>query len=127
MGAAGPNQPADNVRRIPRRYPRVRLVTQVESRASGQSSIGRTENISEGGVLVLSRDTFEPETDVIVRFSLAPNQTVQARGTVVHATPGVSMGIQFVQIKPEEAAAIRDFVSRAADEQAEDKPGTPKS
>jgi len=121
MGAAGPSQPPDSARRIPRRYPRVRLVTQVESRASGQSSIGRTENISEGGVLVLSRDTFEPETDVIVRFNLAPNQTVQAQGTVVHATPGVSMGIQFVQIKPEDVAAIRDFVNRAC-EMADEEP-----
>ncbi len=124
MGAAEPSQPADNARRIPRRHPRVRLVTQVESRASGQSSIGRTENISEGGVLVLSRDTFEPETDVIVRFNLAPNQAVQAQGTVVHATPGVSMGIQFVQIRPEDVAAIRDFVSRACAE-AEEARGSP--
>ena len=126
MGAAGPSQPSDNVRRIPRRYPRVRLVTQVESRTSGQSSIGRTENISEGGVLVLSRDTFETETDVIVRFSLAPNQTVQAQGTVVHATAGVSMGIQFVQIKPEDVAAIRDFVNRAC-EMADEEPEEPGS
>lgn len=111
--------PPPEARKIPRRHPRVRLVTQVESRTSGQSSIGRTENISEGGMLVLSRDTFEPQTDVIVRFNLPLGRTVQAEGIVVHTQPGVNMGIHFHHINQDDLSAIKEFVRQACEEPGE--------
>ena len=57
MGPQATQQPEK--RRIPRKHPRVRLLTQVESQTSGASSLGRTENISQGGLLVHTRETFD--------------------------------------------------------------------
>lgn len=90
-------------------------MAQVESRASGAISLGRTENISAGGVLVLSRDTFDPETEVVVRFNLPPSRPIEAQGTVVHALPAVRMGIKFTELKNDDRAAIADFVQKACE------------
>ncbi len=88
-----------------RRHPRARLVTQVEA-----TTIGRTENIGEGGILVLTRETFQPMTEVVVRFTIPPDQFVSARGIVVHSSPGVSMGIQFTGLREEDKKAIGEYV-----------------
>ncbi|MFQ5817801.1 MAG: PilZ domain-containing protein [Terriglobia bacterium] len=101
---------------IPRKHPRVRLVTQVESRASGATSVGRTENISAGGMLVLTRDTFDPSTEVIVRFNLPPRHSIEAQGVVVHARPAASMGIHFAQLKHDDVKAIEEFVRQPCEE-----------
>ena len=105
-------EPAEK-RRIPRRHPRVRLVTQVEG-----TSLGRTENISVGGVLIYSRETFEPKTGVIVRFTLPSSRPIKAQGVVVHSKPGVCMGIQFLQLKDDDLKAIEEFVREACSPQA---------
>lgn len=96
--------------RTPRKHPRVTLVTQVESQVSGRTSLGRVENISVGGMLILSRDTFEPGSEVVVRFNLPGGQHVDARARVAHAKPSAQMGIQFLQISEESRRAIADFV-----------------
>lgn len=100
-------------RDIPRKHPRVRLVTQVESRASRAVSLGRTDNISVGGALVLSRDTFDRETAVIIRFTLPGGRPVEAQGRVAHAVRGVNMGIQFTQLNEADEKAIKEFVQEA--------------
>lgn len=93
----------------------MRLVTQVEA-----TSIGRTENISVGGMLVSTRQTFEPETEVIVRFKLPAGRTIQAQGRVVHTLSRLKMGIQFLEMKEEDQKAIEEFVKQASEE--EDSP-----
>ncbi len=97
-------------REVPRQYPRVNLVTQVESRSSGATSLGQTKNISTGGLLVESRDTFESQTNVIVRFNLPSGRAVQVDGVVVRSESGVHMGIRFVQLKADDRKIIDDFV-----------------
>lgn len=96
--------------RMPRKHPRVPLVTQLESRASGATSLGRTENISVGGLLVLCRDIFQAKSEVVVRFNLPSGQHVEAIGVVAHVKPGRQMGIQFLQMKEEDRKALTEFV-----------------
>jgi len=98
-------------RRMPRKHPRVPLVTQVEA-----SSIGRTENISMGGMLVVTYETFEPETEVTFRFNLPSGHTIQGRGLVVHSQPKLRMGIQFLDLKEDDLKAIEEFVQQACEE-----------
>ena len=93
-----------------RKQRRVSLFTQIESRSSGATSLGRTRNISMNGLLVESRDTFESQTNVIVRFSLASGRTIQAEGVVIHSLLGVHMGIKFIQLKDDDRKIIDDFV-----------------
>ncbi len=97
-------------REVPRQNPRVNLVTQVESRSSGATSLGQTKNISTGGLLVESHDTFESQTNVIVRFNLPSGRAVQVDGVVVRSKSGVHMGIRFVQLKADDRKIIDDFV-----------------
>ncbi len=98
-------------RRATRRHPRARLVTQVEA-----TTLGRTENISVGGVLVLTRETFQPGTEVTVRFTLPPDQFISATGVIVHTTPAVSMGIHFTGLKDGDRKAIESYVKQTAEE-----------
>ena len=101
--------------RNPRKHPRARLLTQVESQTSGATSIGRTENISQGGLLVYTRETFDASTSVIVRFNLSPGRLIEAQGKVVHVQVGVQMGIQFSQVTDEDRKAITEFVREACE------------
>ncbi len=77
-------------------------------------SLGRTRNISMNGLLVESRDTFDPQTNVIVRFSLASGHTIQAEGVVIHCLLGVHMGIKFIQLKDDDRKIIERFVKQVA-------------
>ena len=104
-------------REVPRQDSRVNLVTQVESRSSGATSLGHTKNISAGGLLVESRDTFESQTNVIVRFNLPSGRAVQADGVVVHSESGVHMGIRFMQLKDDDRDIIEDFVQQISSPQ----------
>jgi c-di-GMP-binding flagellar brake protein YcgR len=108
--------PPPEKRRIPRKHPRVRLLTQVESQTSGASSLGRTKNISQGGLLVYSRETFDASTKVIVRFNLSPGHLIEAPGVVMHSLPQVSMGIKFLQLKDDDRKAIEEFVWQTGEE-----------
>ena len=108
--------PPPEKRRIPRKHPRVRLLTQVESQTSGATSIGRTENISQGGLLVYSRETFDASTKVIVRFNLSPGHLIEAPGVVMHSLPQVSMGIKFLQLKDNDRKAIEEFIRHTGEE-----------
>ena len=108
--------PPPEKRRIPRKHPRVRLLTQVESQTSGASSLGRTKNISQGGLLVYTRETFDASTKVIVRFNLSPGHLIEAPGVVMHSLPQVSMGIKFLQLKDDDRKAIEEFVRQTGEE-----------
>lgn len=96
--------------RTPRKHPRVTLVTQAESHALHRISLGRCDNISVGGMLILTRDTFEAGSEVVVRFNLPGGAHVEATARVMHTKPGVQMGVQFVDLKEENRRAIAGFV-----------------
>ena len=97
-------------RQSPRKNLRAHLVTQVESRASGATSVGQTGDISEGGLLVLSHQVLPANTEVLVRLKLPSGHAVEARGVVMRAKPGVEMGIRFLELKDEDRKAILAFV-----------------
>jgi c-di-GMP-binding flagellar brake protein YcgR len=88
------------------------LLAEIECRSSRETSLGRTENISVGGVLVLSGTTFEPKAEVVVRFVVPKARLIEAEGVVVHALQGVRMGIHFVKLKHADREAIAELVQR---------------
>ena len=91
---------------------RVRLTTRVESRATGMTSVGRVDDISVGGLLVIAHDTFESGTEVVVQFDLPSGHAVEAQGVVVHVLRGERMGIQFHAMKHADVEAIHEFLRR---------------
>ena len=46
------------------------LLAQVEIGNTGNFSIGRVQNISEGGMLVLTHTTIDLKTEIMTRFNL---------------------------------------------------------
>jgi len=88
-------------------------LAQVESGTVRHFGIGLVQNISEGGLFVKSPDTFDPKTEVTVRFNLPPiphGRHIESKGVVVHAKSGVHMGIEFLQMKEEHLKAIAELV-----------------
>lgn len=103
-------QPVPPPDRPPRRHLRVKLVTQVESHHGGHPSLGRMENISIGGALILSRETLEAGSEVVVRFNLPGGRPIEARSKIARAVPGTQMGIQFLELKEEDRKAIAHLI-----------------
>ena len=96
---------------------RARLITQIESRGPGSSSIGHTEDVSETGLLVLTRETFDPPTEVTIRFNLPPvppGRPVECHGVVVRSTPGVHMAIQFRNLGDGDHKALAEYVRQTS-------------
>jgi c-di-GMP-binding flagellar brake protein YcgR len=82
---------------------------------------GRTEDISEGGILVLSRDGCAPDQRVAVRFALPmEGKVVSAEAHVrwvrASAALGIcAIGLEFVDLAPPVRTSIATYVSLMAD------------
>jgi len=87
-------------------------LTQVESRSG--ATIGRIHNVSTSGLLILSRDTFPPKTEVTVRFHLPPGgDFVETQARVVRAQQGAYMGLQFLDTAKKHRQALEQFTREA--------------
>ena len=96
-----------------RKNQRAPLLVQVEIKATQEFSIGRGENISEGGLLVLSHSTLELKKEVITRFNLPPippGHHIECVGVVARIQSGTHMAIEFQHLKEEDRKAIAEFV-----------------
>jgi len=84
----------------------------VEHNAKGQFVTGRTADIGLGGILILSKDTLEPHTDVRVQFTLPAGHEVDVAGRVAHSTPAGRMGVSFLHLSREDQKAIAEYVEQ---------------
>jgi serine/threonine-protein kinase len=86
-----------------------------------QTMDGRSEDISEGGLLVLSRDGCTSQQDVVVRFALPmEGKVISAEAHVrwVRASPALgvcAIGLEFVDLHPTVRASIATYVGLMAD------------
>jgi hypothetical protein len=86
-----------------------------------QTMDGRSEDISEGGLLVLSRDGCASQQDVVVRFALPmEGKVISAEAHVrwVRASPALgvcAIGLEFVDLHPTVRASIATYVGLMAD------------
>lgn len=95
-----------------RKYHRVLLNVEVESRTIGVAARGRTHDVSEGGLLIESPVTFGVDTEVVVRFRLPGGAWIEALGRVRHQRASRQAGLMFVELNPTARAAIADYVLR---------------
>lgn len=110
-----PGASADSFRTEPefRQNQRRLFITQVDCKWQHAFCLGRTLNLSEGGLLIATPEPLEPGTPVEVRFAVpvAPQAvTVQAKGAVVRKDPGKSMAIQFTELDDYDREAIKRFL-----------------
>ncbi len=68
-------------------------------------------DISEGGLFVYTGRSFIVGSEVSVALPL-PGGDLEARATVQHNEPGVGMGLQFVDLSPEQLDRLRKYFAR---------------
>jgi hypothetical protein len=96
-----------------REHPRVSLPADVEISAGEIRRVARIANVSLGGILVLCRDTFPNDTEVVVSLTLPDGHLLTCNGTVTHTRPHLRMAIRFHQLTIEDANALGRFVEQA--------------
>ena len=92
---------------------RATLIVQVECKTGGDWGLGHTQDISDGGLLLVTPETFEPRTEITVRFNLPPDPPsffVETPGVVARVQPGQFIGIQFLQVTERQRDAIAKYV-----------------
>lgn len=115
MPAAGA-APAQSPKEEQRKSPRASLIVQVEFKTTRDYTLGHSQDISEGGLLVTTPETVEPPSEIVIRFNLppyTPGVFIESQGVVTHVRPGEYMGIQFLQLTDRQREAIVKFVQQA--------------
>ena len=78
-------------------------------KALGQSCVSRVQNIGLGGTYLVASKPPPTGSSVELILSL-PTGDVQARAVVRRSTLGRGMGVQFVQMRPEDRARLNHFL-----------------
>ena len=95
-----------------RKYPRLRAPKGlwVAWKSSAQTTTSRAEVMGMGGLFLQAAQTPSDGSYIELIFDL-PTGQVRGRAIVRDSTPGKGMGIQFVQMKPEDRAKLNRFLS----------------
>jgi len=97
-----------------RKYPRIRAPKGlwVAWKSSAQTTTSRAEVMGLGGLFLQAAKTPSDGSTIDLIFDL-PTGQVRGRAIVRNSKPGKGMGIQFVQMKPEDRAKLHRFLSAA--------------
>jgi curved DNA-binding protein CbpA len=104
-----------------RKYPRIRPPKGmlVGWRAAGKTTASRLGSMGLGGLFIEAGKPPSMGSTVELVFDL-PSGSVRARAIVRHVEPGKGMGVQFVQMRPEDRAKMNRYM--AAQESAPQQP-----
>lgn len=107
-----PNNLLDPQFSSPRAHPRLPLATPVEIHYKDKTILGRTENISLGGLLALCENRVPPpSTELTVLFNLPNGTSIHADGIVRHVH-GEKVGVQFKSLPAYGQQALDAFTRR---------------
>lgn len=96
---------------------RVPILTQVEAQSTRRSVLGQGKNISLGGMLVETPDTFPIHTSVVVRFVIPSDRyRIEAAGRIVWEDEGRFMGIAFTGLTDAHEKKIAQYAAEAKEE-----------
>jgi tetratricopeptide (TPR) repeat protein len=98
--------------KIPRKYPRVRAPKGmwVGWKSAKQTCTSLAEVMGLGGLFLHTANPASEGSSIDLIFDL-PNGQVRARAIVRSFQPGKGMGIQFVQMRPEDRAKLNRYLS----------------
>ncbi|MGH9560400.1 MAG: DnaJ domain-containing protein, partial [Terracidiphilus sp.] len=96
-----------------RKYRRVRAPkgTWVGWKSTGKTNTSRVENMGLGGLFVRTDNPLSTGSMLELVFDL-PTGEVRARAIVRRSTPAKGMGIQFIQMLPEDRARLNRYLMR---------------
>src|SRR5580658_5322946 len=99
--------------KIPRKYPRVRAPKGmwVGWKSAKQTCTSLAEVMGLGGLFLHTANPASAGSSIDLIFDL-PNGEVRARAIVRSSAPGKGMGIQFVQMRPEDRAKLNRYLAR---------------
>jgi hypothetical protein len=92
-----------------RKYPRLPVVTPVTIVSHNKFCVGRSENVSMGGMLVHCSDELQPAQQSEVRFNLPTGPAIEALSSVVHRNDN-RIGLQFVNMDQASRKALSTFL-----------------
>lgn len=97
---------------IQRKYPRIRAPkgTLVGWKSMGQTTASRAEIMGLGGLFLHAANPPREGSTIELMFDL-PTGEVRGRAIVRNVAPGKGMGVQFVQMRPEDRAKLDRFLS----------------
>jgi hypothetical protein len=89
-------------------------VIRVEAKAGGSPHILLAQNISTGGILLRTASPMAEGTTFDLKFILpGAEREIRVAGRVQHVTPGEFAGVEFIDLSPADANAIREFAEKA--------------
>jgi len=98
-----------------RRYPRVKAPKElhVAWKAAGRQAVSRAETIALGGLFLYTRKppTEGSMVELVMDFA---EGLIRARAVVRHCNPGKGMGVQFVQMAPDNRAKLNQMLIKYA-------------
>ena len=104
-----------------RKHKRVALHVAVECQ-SGQTSLTcQIDNVSISGLLIRANNPFPQDEELNLRFSMPSGSVIECRARVAHMVPDAFMGVEFMDLAPDAAAAIEEFIESAPALQAKGK------
>jgi PilZ domain len=94
-----------------RKFPRVRLATQVECEAAMILTFSR--DVSVGGMFVETNTPMPTGSILTLRFNLNNQTSIVAKGVVTYQIKKFGMGVHFLDLTPEDRKSIEDYVSQS--------------
>ena len=95
--------------RIPRRFPRVALVTPVEVHHAAELLMGSTQSVGAGGLNLQCNASLQPGEELWVRFNLPTGHSVHARAVVRLPLGSGGFGLEFTGLQEADHAALLSF------------------
>ena len=88
----------------------------LEAAFSSQSPFidGRLTDLTPYGVFIDTMTTIPPGSEVTVKFGLPELGEIKTKGKVVWTQDNVGMGVEFLDLSPEDHKKIEDFSSKSS-------------
>jgi uncharacterized protein (TIGR02266 family) len=96
-------------------HPRAPIITKVEVKHKGHGFLAVTEDISSGGMRIATANPPAVGDTLELTFALGDTQReIRVKAVVRHVIKNSAMGVQFVDVAPDDLANLRDFLRNAS-------------
>ncbi len=104
-----PAMPEGTERRAAPRYPLI-FAAEVTEVLSGAKLAARTADVSRTGCYIDTLNPTEPGLEIRVRLT-HKDEVFETAGRVVYNSPGMGMGVAFVNVAPEQQARLDRWIA----------------
>ncbi len=96
-------------RRVAPRYPLI-FAAEVTEVSSGAELTARTADVSRTGCYIDTLNPAPPGTQILVRLT-HNDENFETAGRVIYESPGLGMGVAFVNVAPEQQARLDRWIA----------------